>query len=56
MRWSKEKVTEIDVQAVTRNCVFFIGEEERLTGVSFLSSEFNSPLAFVSLKGGGILE
>ena len=52
----KEKVAEIEVQAVTRNCVFFFGEEEMLTGVNWPSAEFNSLVAFIFLKRGGVLE
>ena len=56
MRWSKRKVTKIELKAATGNSIFFLGEEETITGVSCLSDEFNSPLAFVFLKRGGILE
>jgi hypothetical protein len=52
----KERVTETEVQAVTRNCVFFFGEEERLTGVNWFSAESNPLIAFVFLKRGGVLE
>jgi hypothetical protein len=53
---AKERVTKIEVQAATRNCAFFFGKEERLTGVNWLSAEFNPLIAFVFLKRGGILE
>jgi hypothetical protein len=52
----KEKVAEIEVQAVTRNCVFFFEEEEMLTGVNWPFAEFNSLVAFIFLKRGGVLE
>jgi hypothetical protein len=53
---TKETVTKIDVQAETRNCAFFFGEEERLTGGNWLSAGFNPLGIFLFLKRGGILE
>ena len=52
----KESVTEIEVQTVTQNYVFFFSVEERLTGVNRLSVEFNPLIAFVFLKTGGVVE
>ena len=52
----KESVTEIEVQTVTQNYVFFFSVEERLTGVNWLSVEFNPLIAFVFLKTGGVIE
>ena len=52
----KEKVAEIEVQAVSQNWLFFFGEEKRLTGINWLSAEFNSMMAFVFLRRGGVLE
>jgi hypothetical protein len=52
----KDRVTEIDVQAAARNCVFFFGDAERLTGVNWLSAEFNPFITFIFLQRGGVLE
>ena len=52
----KERVTEIEVQTVTQNYVFFFSVEERLTGVNWLSVELNPLIAFVFLKTGGVVE
>lgn len=49
-------MTEIEVQAATRNYAFFFGVEERLTGVNWPSAEFNPPIAFVFLKSGGVFK
>jgi len=53
---TKETETKIEVQAATRNCAFFFGEEERLTGGNWLSAGFNPLVIFLFLKRGGILE
>ena len=52
----KEKVVDIEVQAVTQNWFFFFRVEERLTGVNWFSAEFNPLKAFVFLRRGGVLE
>jgi hypothetical protein len=52
----KKSVTEIEVQAATRNYVFFFAVDERLTGVNWSSDDFNPLIAFVFVKSGGVFE
>ena len=52
----KRSVTEMEFQAATRNYVFFFGEEERLTGVNWLSANFNPLITFVFLKRGDVFK
>jgi hypothetical protein len=52
----KEGVIEIEVQAATWNYVFFVELEERLMGVNWSCADFNSLIALVFVKSGGVFE